>query len=412
MLNVDRRGRAADVHMDAADLALADRCVGRMQAYHLVEHLGWVGCTHAFCEWFRVMRPGAELVVEAPDLLESARRFAAAGFEERAVLANWLYGKESPGMHHLFGFEHAVLENLLRACGFVRVRSEEPRTHAGLPGLRLSARRGRRASQEAHAAFKRLLRRRGLVPVDQDLAVELHEQVAADLVRTLSRTGRTPPACHALMARLVVHDPEVGRAALDASAPLLPGGVVRAWRRIMDEAGTALIPRLLTSALVARGPSPGRMQRSYDELRDAARAHLRDRARGREPRTPLPTGPDARLAVRPFSEQGLGVEARRRSGLGLRHFVRGDLDVAAHHLALAAAFNSNAPSTFWNLSRLALARGRRDEALHGLDEALRAARLTGSELVGVLEEERRALAGGGHVPVAPVSAIEPLAREV
>ncbi len=403
MLNVDRRGPGADAYMDASDLAIDDRCVARLEAHHLVEHLGWVGCTHAFCEWFRVMRPGASLVIETPDLPETARRFGRAGFEERALLAAWIYGKESPGMGHRFGFEPDLLFPLLRSCGFVRIRRQKPETHGDLPGLGVTATRGRCQSQEAHARFKRIVRRRAMAPSDQDLAVELHRDVASDLVRNLPMARHHEGRAHALMARLAVYDPEIARAALDACAGQIPAAVAGRWRRLFAGPEMALLPRALTAALLARAPEPGRMQATFETLRDQGRRHLLECATENTGGSPLPGPPHTMIEVRPFSPAGLGCAAQEQTGLGLRAFAHADLFEAERHLGLAAAFNSNLPVTFWNLSRIERALGRRDEAGLRLDQALLAARRTGSRMLRALARERDADREGRVVPATPVS---------
>jgi hypothetical protein len=262
-------------------------------------------------------------------------------------------------------------------------------------------------SQEVHARFKRLLRVRGLAPDDQDLAVELHEDVAHDLVRTLERVRRDGAATHALMARLVVHDPEIARAALDASAPLLPESVVGRWREILADPEVLLFPRALTGAILSRTPAPGGMQATFTGLRDAARRHLRERGLHRTPRTPPPGPPHTLIEVRPFSPAGLVHAAQEQQGHGLRAFVRGDLLSAERHLEIAAAFNSNLPVIFWNLSRIALARGQRELAVRRIEGALQAARSTKSDLLTSLEREHDSLVSRRPLPTTLVSPVQP-----
>lgn len=407
MLNVDRSGPGADVFMDASRLALKSGCVWRIVTHHLVEHLGWVGCTHAFCEWFRVMRPGAVLEIETPDLPESARQFVRADLARRGLLASWIYGKEGGAMEHRFCFEYDLLADLLRSCGFVRIRREERRTHPGLPGLRVVARRGQSMAQQIHARFKGILLDRGLAPGHQDLAVELHDEVAADLVRTMKRAGRSTGAADSMMARLVVHDPEIARAALDAAGSRLPASVVSRWKDVLAQPETTLTPRRLTGALLAGEVAPGDMQSTFQDLRDRARRSMKKVAAGSAPGLDLPGAVHTQLELRPFSHARLCLEAQDRTGRGLRAFACGRLDEAQHQLTLASVFNSNLPVTFWNLSRVATAAGRPAEAMAQLERAWLAARKTGSDLMPAIRQERALARSGKPIPSTPVSPVQP-----
>ena len=406
MLNADMRGEGAQVQMNALSLPLEDRSVEELVALHLVEHLGWVGCTYAFCEWFRVMKPGAKLVVETPDLDATVRRFVDADYRERALLANWMYGLESAGMGHRFGFEFEVLRGLLVSCGFEGIERQPARCHAPLPGLRVVAQRARSRSQQAHATFKRLVRERDLVADGQSLAVELHEQVAMDLVRTLSRGDLRAGDLHALLARFAVHDPRVARAALDALGSRK--ALRDAWEPMLDELEALDLPSALAAQLVRSPIAPGAMEHAYRSLRNEWRDVLIAHARARR----APAWPDTRLhdelRVCPFSPAGLGAEAERRLALGLRCRVDGDTAEAQYHLEISAALNANLFATHWNLARLALLEGKRATAVARLDDALSALADPSGSIRGMLVRERSIVAEGGAVSTEPISPVCPL----
>jgi hypothetical protein len=321
------------------------------------------------------------------------------------MLASWIYGLESPGMQHKFGFEYAVLVDLLASCGFVRIRRRRPRSHLDLPGLRVEAQRGDAPAQHVHARFKRLLRSRGLAPAEQALAVELHQSIARDLVRTLARPTCSPSSLHALLARLTVHDPCIARAALDAAAPLLPRSLRLRWSRLLAAPQIQALPARLTRVLLERPPSPGQMTSSYRAVRQQFRSELRAWAT----HGCAPGATDARsyvgVQVRPFSPAGLCAEAERQRACGLRCFVDGAFARAERHLVLSSSLNSNSSATFWNLARLALRTGRTERALGWLDDAVRSTSPSAASLRAELLRERRRIATGRRVEPVPVSPV-------
>ena len=156
-LNLDAAPDApgADLRARAECLPFADETVHTIEAYHLLEHLGWLGAHDSLAEAYRVLRPGGRLVLETPDPAASCRRFLTAQTrEDRAAALNWLYGHEQPpGLLHRFLFPRDALAELLTRQGFAALCWPPPRTHRYAPGLRVEAVRG---DDPVHLALARL----------------------------------------------------------------------------------------------------------------------------------------------------------------------------------------------------------------------------------------------------------------
>ncbi|MBN1769815.1 MAG: hypothetical protein JXB32_01030 [Deltaproteobacteria bacterium] len=405
--------------MDVCRLALRDRSVDRIEALHLVEHLGYLGTLRALCEWRRVLRPGARLVVETPDFPETARRFVAADFEGRALLANWIFGLESPGMAHRFGFESSLLAQVLSRGGFVRVREEPARTHPAFPGLRLVAVRSDAHAHDVHAAFVRLLFDRDLAGDDQAVAVELVHGPAQDVHRAFSRRPVRAPRLPALLVRLAAADPRLARAALDAAGDALPERTRRSWNALLSEPEVAALPAGLTAELHRNPPRPGLMEAAFRSVTGRARAwlaaRLLDARPGRRSPTVPPFAPEVgataadgtppEVAV-PFLPAGLARAARNELARGLRRFAGGELDAATPCLERAAALDADSPLPFWNLARLEAARGRHAVALARFDDAILTAERRRSPALERLRRERARLAAERPVSTRPVGPFE------
>ena len=68
----------ADCLADSSRLPFRARSFEALEAYHVIEHLGYIRGTHAVCEWFRVLEPGGRLIVETPAVEASFRKFLEA----------------------------------------------------------------------------------------------------------------------------------------------------------------------------------------------------------------------------------------------------------------------------------------------------------------------------------------------
>jgi hypothetical protein len=378
------------------------------------------------------MRPGARLVIETPDLPETARRFAAADFEGRALLANWIFGLESPGMAHRFGFESSLLAQVLARCGFSRVREERALSHPGFPGLRLIAVRTDDRAHDVHGAFVRLLFDRDIAGGDQAVTVEIVHELAPDVHRVLGRRPDLAGGVNSLLVRLAVADPRLARAALDAADDRLAPGLRRTWTALLDAPAVAALPATLTAELRDRPAPPGLMGLAFRSVRKRARAWLAARlpaARAdrrlhtlpplapavtgvrrrvsippppRHPGTALPEATVPETAV-PFLPTGLARAARAELARGLRRFAAGEVEVAAVCFRRAAALAADSPLPFWNLARIEIARKRHTLALARIDDAIAAAERHRSPVLPLLREERAAITAGRRVRPLPVS---------
>ncbi len=70
-INVDvRRDSQADMFVDLTKVPWPweDDSIGRIESYHMLEHLGWKAGSDFLDECVRVLAPGGRLVLELPDL--------------------------------------------------------------------------------------------------------------------------------------------------------------------------------------------------------------------------------------------------------------------------------------------------------------------------------------------------------
>jgi hypothetical protein len=141
-VNVDLQDRTvADLVADARRLPFRDNAFTAVIADQLIEHLGYAGAIYALAEWFRVLRPGGELIIETPDPAGSFKRFLAArspAAKDRAL--GWIFGDEAPGYSHTFLYPRDLLELMVVRAGFEVVEWREPLSYVTEPGQRLVCR--------------------------------------------------------------------------------------------------------------------------------------------------------------------------------------------------------------------------------------------------------------------------------
>ena len=137
-VNVDvvesRRGMKPDVICDLHRLTpFEDDSVDEILAVHVVEHFWRWEVLDILREWRRVLKPGAKMILECPNLLTAASELlenheqrAGPGPEGQRTM--WVfYGDpawKDPYMIHRWAYTPVSLGNLMKEAGLVNVRQE------------------------------------------------------------------------------------------------------------------------------------------------------------------------------------------------------------------------------------------------------------------------------------------------
>jgi predicted SAM-dependent methyltransferase len=137
-VNVDvapsRAGRQPDVICDLHVLApFEDRCAEEVLAVHVVEHFWRWEVVSVLREWVRVLKPGAAMILECPNLqsaceqfLRDPETFAGPGPEGQRTM--WVFygdpGWKDPLMVHRWGYTPRSLAGVMTQAGLVEVRQE------------------------------------------------------------------------------------------------------------------------------------------------------------------------------------------------------------------------------------------------------------------------------------------------
>lgn len=143
--------RPPEILCDLKSIPLPDGCADEAMAIHVFEHFYRWESPIVLAEWRRLLRPGATLVLELPDLEKCCRNIleGRAGKGHPDQLGMWgIYGDPrdaDPFMTHRWGWTPKTLKALLEERGFVDVRHEPTKWHSSgreWRDMRLVSRRG------------------------------------------------------------------------------------------------------------------------------------------------------------------------------------------------------------------------------------------------------------------------------
>lgn len=143
---------AADIIARADKIPLPDGSVEEILAIHLWEHFYRWECEGVIAEWKRLLKPGARLVLELPNLRKCCENLLSGrvdGGKHVDQLSYWgLYGDPRQAdqfMAHRWGWTPETLRAFLDEHGFTGIAEEPTQWHpAGRSqrDMRIVARRG------------------------------------------------------------------------------------------------------------------------------------------------------------------------------------------------------------------------------------------------------------------------------
>lgn len=115
-----RKTAATDIQADARLLPFRDGSIDILCSRHLIEHFSHSAVRSTVKEWVRVMRKGAVIDIECPDLRARAFFFFLKPTWQDIIN---IYGEQNyPGNFHHCGFSYSLLKEILESCGIAKVK--------------------------------------------------------------------------------------------------------------------------------------------------------------------------------------------------------------------------------------------------------------------------------------------------
>lgn len=128
---------------DIRTLPIGAETVEEAMAIHVIEHIARYETEEVLAEWFRVLKPGAMLAIECPDLLKVLELFRVPEAPPNFTIMG-LFGDpgfKDPGQVHKWCFSRKELDVLMRNAGFVDIQHERAQFHFPIRDLRITGRK-------------------------------------------------------------------------------------------------------------------------------------------------------------------------------------------------------------------------------------------------------------------------------
>lgn len=126
----------ADRLMDAINLDFEDLSCQEILAIHVIEHLSFFEAIYTLSEFFRVLKPEGQLVVEIPDINKAFQHYVKANEYQKGVILGWIYGLPHKGLQHKFGFPPFLLIEILEKAGFHNISTKHYLNPENIPSIK------------------------------------------------------------------------------------------------------------------------------------------------------------------------------------------------------------------------------------------------------------------------------------
>jgi len=131
----------ADKLMSAFNLEFGDSTCDEIKAIHIIEHLNFFETIYALSEFFRVLEPNGELIIETPDLEKTCQHYLRANGEQKKKILGWFYGIPHKGLQHKICFPPYILTELLSNAGFRNISTVFYYNNESIPSVRFKCKK-------------------------------------------------------------------------------------------------------------------------------------------------------------------------------------------------------------------------------------------------------------------------------
>ncbi|MFW9844236.1 MAG: methyltransferase domain-containing protein [Candidatus Thorarchaeota archaeon] len=362
-VNVDAYdSTVADHVMSVMHLKFDDQTFSHVECVQVMEHLGAAKSIYALSEIFRVLKPGGSFLFETPDLVSSFKSFIKGDENSRKLIMNWIYGLDTPGMSHKYGFPKELIERMLYRTGFVDAEIKELKPKSIHPSLRTVCKKGGSKIHQTISQFRRFLIDEKRLNLDDQVEVIEKESLIQELIQLTMKTE--PPLDDRYLKKVVgasaVFCPKIGHAFLTAirDAGFVASGESNRYIEILETLDSVDVVNALTNLFCKMPIKPGFQSETLDTVKKLGKQLVKKIISGDqnaiiEIRN---TSLENQDEVYPdyFSETGLELSSNRKIALGLKAFGLNHLDDALKLLQDGVRLNRDSVIAYWNLARISV----------------------------------------------------------
>jgi len=362
-VNVDAyNNTVADHMMSATHLEFDNQSFSHVECIQVMEHLGAAKSIYALSEIYRVLQPGGSFLLVTPDLVSSFKSFIKGDENNRKLIMNWIYGLDTPGMSHKYGFPKELLERMLHRAGFIDVEIKELKPKSVHPSLRATCKKEDSKIHQTISQFRRALVEDKKVNLDDQVEVIEKESLIQELVQLFMKAEDTLDDRYlkAIVESSAVCSPKVGNVFLASSrdAGIVFSSESNRFIEILETLDSVGFIDVLTDLFCKMPIKPGFQSETFDSVIKLGKQLVRkfisdDQSAIKEIRNnALKTNEKGYTDY--FSKIGLELISNRKIAFGLKAFGLGNLDDAINLLQEGVRLNRDSVIAFWNLARLSV----------------------------------------------------------
>ena len=354
--------------MSALDLDFEDNTFSQVDCIQVLEHLGAAKSIYSLAEVFRVIKPEGLFTIETPDLMSSFKNFLKGNEDQRKQLMNWIYGLDTPGMSHKYGFPEELLERMLLETGFTDITITSLGTKSSYPSLRATCRKPDSKVHQFFSHFRKRLVWTNIVDLDNQVDVIEKEAILQDLMRVVLNSKNSSQHLKGVLQTTSTSCPKIGQLYLEMaiSNNLLSDKEARAYLNVFKELVSLRLTDVMIHLFQEMPIVPGHQAESIDTVKSMFDQSVRKLLNGdqtvvdyiRKTSEKI----DDEIQTDLFSNTILEMISSTQLALGSKEFSKTRFDNAIEYYDKARRFNRDSILAYWNLARLQTLQDMKEQA--------------------------------------------------
>jgi hypothetical protein len=360
-VNLDNNESIADELLDVAHLPYENNSVDEIEASHILEHFDIITVPFLLAEWFRVLKPGATLHIEAPHFRKQALKVLITQNDARQSRSamRFFFGVDLPGNSHKVGLTPKNLKHQVESIGFQNVKRHTPQSFRNERSFRLSAQKPMTTSLLTKTGFVTAFRASIFNQfADFDVlfldAVEKNcLSLILDLFTQDNRVFFTTPRIISTAARCALFHPQLARLFLE----IMPEVRIRQIHTdVLDYLETHASPGKFLALWMKWNKDPRKSFVSFLQFQEYWEKKL-SRFFQEGVKSPDSLRYFEHLAGEPceyFAFEIIELHALKSTNRGIKAFAHTQYSEAVAHFLHATQLNPGCALCYWNLARLTL----------------------------------------------------------
>lgn len=391
----------ADKIMSAINLEFEDNSCEEIKAIQIIEHLTYFEAIYALNEFFRVLQPKGNLIIEIPDLAKACQSFLNSNNEQKKQVLGWIYGVPDKGLQHKFCFPPYLLTEILENIGFINIETQNFFNHELIPIVRFECNKPEDIKNievfQIIAIIHKILQSDNLIDFNNSILVREQEDLLLIFLTELlefQKRKRKEIIINILIEFLIKWPPLV-KILLNVlkDKNILSEMEIKHIQNATDFLIQLDFPNILCNSIKKAPINPGIQGLVFNSVEIFAKNIIKKLIFNSEERERIIN------KLRILSEQINYSEIdffspkilERKSldyfYLGIKAFHKENYKLAFKKLLEAIKLNRNDFLIFWNLSKLLVKLNRKNEAIKYYKKTLRLARITKIDKNQIIRKE-------------------------